>query len=216
MPNTENYRFSQISSFLHKIWTTKPTPPIFSDCELRCWQAMDKRGGISVIYRSLSAVQLKTTYMLAWEKDLSSEWSLEAWQKTCFQSFKGILNISLIEANLKVITRWYMVSSKIAQIYPSSSPICFQGCKLIGNMVHVWWKCPRIRNFWNKIFTMIRKVTGYPIQQSPHLALLNFLDISALKNTQCLIFFILTGAKLTIAKAWKAPSVSFNMAKRKI
>lgn len=52
--------------------------------------------------------------------------------------------------------------------------------------------------------------------QSPHLALLNYLFEFAPKNTQRLIFLILMGAELTIAKAWKHPSVSFLIAERKI
>lgn len=51
---------------------------------------------------------------------------------------------------------------------------------------------------------------------SPHIELLNFPIPSDAKSPQQLILLIFTGAKLTIATAWKQPSVSFTKAKRKI
>lgn len=51
MPRSENVRLSyQISHFLHKLWISKPNPLIFPDYEQWCGQAMEPRGGISVIY----------------------------------------------------------------------------------------------------------------------------------------------------------------------
>lgn len=70
-----------------------------------------------------------------------------------------------------------------------------------GGMIYVWWDCPRIGGLWNSIFSIIRKVTGLTVVKSPHIALLNFPVAPASKSMQRLIFFILTGAKLTIVEA---------------
>lgn len=101
-------------------------------------------------------------------------------------------------------------------LYPATSPLCFRGCNLRGDMLHSWWECPKIRGFWNKMFSLIGKVPSIPVQKSPHIALLNSSVESAHKNMQRLIFFILLGTKLTIAKSWKKPTVSVRLAKRKI
>lgn len=55
-----------------------------------------------------------------------------------------------------------------------------------------------------------------PVQASPLVALLNFPVREVPRATQRLIFFIILGAKLTLAKAWKKSSVSTTLAKRKI
>lgn len=143
-------------------------------------------------------------------------WDLEHWHKTFFRSFKGILNISLIEASLKVITRWYLTPSRLSIMYPSVSPLCFRGCNMKGTMIHIWWECPKIRSFWTKIFQIISKVTALTVPRSPLTALLNHQIPGAPKYKHKLIFFILLGAKLTLAKAWKLPKVSVIAAKRKI
>lgn len=42
----------------------------------------------------------------------------------------------------------------------------------MGFMFHTWWSCTRIRTYWNKIFHLIRKVTGVAVPQEPTIALL--------------------------------------------
>ena len=83
-------------------------------------------------------------------------------------------------------------------------------------MLHIWWECPKIRGFWNKIFHLLRKVTGFPVVKSPQIALLGVRIPQAPKITQKLIDFMLLGAKTTLAGAWKQPTVSVSAAKRKI
>lgn len=177
---------------------------------------MEQRGGISRIYSSLAMDSRKTPYMLAWEADLQLTWDLDTWHKAMGSSFRGILNISLVEANLKVFTRWYLTPTRLSAMYPSTSPLCFRGCQLRGSMLHVWWECPKIRSFWNKIFHIASKITGLAIPRSPATALLNHLPSKASKSTRKLIFFIFLGAKITLARSWKRPKVSITAAKRKI
>lgn len=159
-----------------------------------------KKWGISVIYLSLTLPMDKSSYMTTWEADFQYQWDLETWQAACAKSFKGILNISLIEASLKVLTRLYLTPTRLVSIYPSADPLCFRGCQLIGSMVHIWWECHRIHSFWNKIFNLISKVTKCTVPRSPSVALLNVHMPQISKCKQQLIHFILLGAKLTIAR----------------
>lgn len=121
-----------------------------------------------------------------------------------------------MEADLKVITRWYLVPTRITKFYPNSSPLCFRGCGHVGSLLHTFWECPKIRGFWNGIFHIIRKTTGYAIQQNPTIALLNYNIPRVPRLSRSLIHFILLGAKITLAHAWKKPSVSLRQAKQKI
>lgn len=125
-------------------------------------------------------------------------------------------SISLTEANLKVFTRWYLVPTILALMFPSSSPFCFRDCQAQGSMIHIWLECPRIRGFWNKLFNLIRKITDLSIPKSPQIALLNGHIPNIPKHSGKLIYFMLTGARIVIARAWKQPSVSLSAAKRKI
>lgn len=129
---------------------------------------------------------------------------------------QGILNISLIEASIKVLTRWYYVPARLSVIFPGTSPLCFRGCELEGSMIYTWWTCPHIRSFWQKVFCTVSIITKKVIAPNPNIALLNGKIEALPKFRQTLVYFILLGAKVTITKAWKKPNVSFLGFKRKV
>lgn len=39
-------------------------------------------------------------------------------------------------------------------------------------MLHTWWTCPCIRDFWNSFFHLLRKIMGVAIPQDPTIAIL--------------------------------------------
>lgn len=98
------------------------------------------KGGISIIYLSLARQTSNIPYIKVWEKDLQNQWDLEDWHLSFSRSFKEIFNSSLIEANLKVITRLYLVLTRLPAFYPSSFPLCFWSCHMLGTMIHIWWE----------------------------------------------------------------------------
>lgn len=105
--------------------------------------------------------------------DMEISWEPVEWSQAFQRSYRGILNISLIEANLKILTSWYYVPSRLAVIYLEASPLCFRGCDLEGTMFHIWWTCPRVRFYWKKVFHTLRKITGTTASPDPSIALLN-------------------------------------------
>lgn len=127
------------------------------------------------------------------------------------RAFKGITNITLVEASVKLITRRYLVASRLAQIFPSATPLCFRGFGLVGDHVHIWWPCPHIRKYWGNIFQVLRKLTGVPIPKSPLIALLNERVAEVSKVNQKLILFVLVGARISVAWAWKQPWISIPL-----
>lgn len=168
--------------FLHCIWISKPDSPRITTYERWCSGISDQRGGFSSIYSLLVEAGDKHAYARSWELDLEGEWDVDTCHHCLQRSFKGVINVSVIEANVKIILHWYLVLD--------TSPLCFRVCGLLGTFFHTWWASPRIQGFWNKVFQMICKVTGCPIRQNPQLALLNRqTDIT--KHNQSLLFFML-------------------------
>lgn len=107
-------------------------------------------------------------------------------------------------------------SPKNCQNLPECLTPLFFNCGHVGSILYIWWEFPKIRGLSNRIFHTIRKITGLPIRKSSQFTLLNFPCPGAPKLVQRLIMFILLGAKLTIAKAWKQLTVSFLLVKGKI
>lgn len=70
MPRTESFRYRQIANFLQSLRFSTSIPLSITDYERWCGQAMELRGGIYVIYRSLSWAETKSPFMKEWENDL--------------------------------------------------------------------------------------------------------------------------------------------------
>lgn len=117
-------------------------------------------GSISELYTLFADQGSKLFYQLAWEADLRETID----EEVCFQWStmvqKGILNTSLVEANYKVLSRWYLVPTWLAKIYLDASPLCFRGCVQEGSMLHIWWTCPKVKQYWIRIFSLVYSVTG--------------------------------------------------------
>lgn len=216
MPPSERFHLHQIRHFILSLWTTKPKTLHITAYEQWCSGVMDQRGGISKIYASLTENIEKPSYAMGWEQDLQVSWNENMWFSKFQKAFKGISNVALIEANAKIIKHWYNVPLRVAKIFPGSSPLRFRSCGLTGSLYHIWWECPRIRGLWNKVFSSICKVTGIPVPKTPEIALLNGNPVGCAKPLQTLVHFILLGTKITIARAWKQPTVSLAAVKRKI
>lgn len=73
--------------------------------------------------------------MTEWEKDLSQEWDLGDWYRAFSCAYPGILNVSLIEADLKVVTCWSLAPTRLARYYLSHS------CPSASEDAPIWALC---------------------------------------------------------------------------
>lgn len=73
--------------------------------ELWCSLSAPQKGGISIIYASLADRMDTPAYARSWELDLDIQWDPAKWFQAFSRSSKGILNMALIEANIKVFTK---------------------------------------------------------------------------------------------------------------
>lgn len=62
-------------------------------------------------------------------------------------TFKGIINVSLVEAGFKVVSHWYLEPEGLHRMYPDSSALCSQGCGQVGSKFHTW-SCAKVWQFW--------------------------------------------------------------------
>lgn len=88
------------------------------------------RGGISIIYKALQVQQDKLPYTETWERILDREISKDEWYRRCNRLWKSGWNTSLLEANYKDISRWYLVPVRLADLYKGTTDECFRGCGL--------------------------------------------------------------------------------------
>lgn len=100
------------------------------------------------MYCFLFETSTKLPHQLAWDMNLGTDIDMEDWSRWSTMVHKGISNTTLVEANDKILARWYIIPTKLAMIFPDASPLCFRSGRHVGTMCYTWWTCPKIKCFW--------------------------------------------------------------------
>lgn len=127
------------------------------------------KGLISNIYAQLISKSDSSppTYVAKWESDLGFSLETTKWDTIWTTTKSSSQNIAALETNYKVLTRWYLVPTRIAKFAPNYSSSCFRGCTEPGSHFHTWWTCPIIKRFWEIIFRMISTLFAVSILLIP-------------------------------------------------
>lgn len=110
-----------------------------------------------------------------WETEIGSV----LMESDCVSSSRYILdtssNVSIWEAFLKVRSRWYLVPTVLHKMFPASDPLCWRCCKEYDNMIHVWWFCSMLKQFWIEVHAEITLITDIFLPFTPECLLLHFI-----------------------------------------
>ena len=158
----------------------------------------------------------KPPYVRKWEEDLGRELDNSDWNQIWNTTKTASPNIQAVEANYKVLTRWYLVPARIAKYAKNYSAQCFRGCSDIGIHFHTWWSCPKVQIFWIRIFKIASILSGKNIPLDPATALLNLKPEGILHSQFKLLLQLFTAAKQALAKAWRSSKLVVNEAVTKM
>lgn len=108
-----------------------------------------------------------------WERDLNRTFSPQ--QKQCILHFtyKPSICTKMKENNFKILTRWYKTPARLSKIFPASSDRCWRCEEERGTLLHVFWTCPIIAQFWLKVKNIAQKFTDQQIPDDPAFFLLH-------------------------------------------
>ena len=155
-------------------------------------------------------------YAAQWSKDLQITLDREDWIGIWNRTKSSSQNIIALEANYKVLMRWYLVPARISKFLPSYPAGCFRGCGERGTHEHIWWSCPIVRRFWIAIFQIASTLLQEKISPDPSLALLNHIQSDFTRAQVRLLLQLTTAAKQTIARAWKTPTIHIAEVKNRV
>ena len=122
-------------------------------------------------------------------------------------------NVLFLENAYKVLYRWYYTPVRLARFIPNYSPLCFRGCSQEDSMANIWWSCPRACRLWIRVYTLLHNLFQINIKRDPYAALLGKPIVELLRPERQLAQHLFTAARLTIARAWKTPTLSFEAVK---
>lgn len=174
-------------------------------------------GIISRLYNHLTSPPASLpSYTAQWSKDLQIELDVEDWVNVWTNTKSSSHNIVALEANYKVLMRWYLVPARISKFLPNYSPLCFRGCGERGTHLHIWWSCPLVKQFWTIIFRVVSTLLRDTLDPDPSLVLLNHVQGDYTRAQLRLLLQFTTAAKQTIARSWKTPKLTIAEVKNRV
>lgn len=88
--------------------------------------------GSTTFYNFL--LDLKIAFMVKWEEDLASSFSLEEWTTRSHLTIKATKCAGHHTTYPKILHNWYLTPICISKIYPDTLPWCWRQCGGIGNL----------------------------------------------------------------------------------
>lgn len=74
-------------------------------------------------------------------------------------------------------------------------------------MMHIWWECPVLGDFWFAVHTTIRKITSTPVAFTPTQYLLHHSNIQRSQYHKSLaMIMVVAAARMCIPVHWKTPA----------
>lgn len=171
--NKDFYKYLQLRHYIATLENTGQMSLTLSDIEEIMVNSTTLKGKISVIYWALldynssSLMSLRTV----WQRDLEQDLDDELWTKICCNVFVSLSCNKVIEQNYKFMHRMYLTPVRLSKMFPTVSPECHRCKTCIGSLIHVFWNCSKLKQFWNEVHNLTTKVMQIEFKLSPLLYL---------------------------------------------
>lgn len=198
----------QLRHFLDTI----PNPRNFTRSLTRFEEYCSDEGNITrVLSKIYTMLNYPTTlshpsFLEKWEQDLQRKFTPAQTQNIFRLAWKTSICTKTQESNYKLLTRWYYTPYLLHQYYPDTTDICWRCLGDRGTLLHIFWSCPKLTNFWTTVREVSQKFTEYKIPGDPAFFLLHVSNIPAKCYQESILGHLLNAAKSCIPLYWKKQS----------
>lgn len=128
---------------------------------------------ISIIYDKLVEIRQAPLDKIkkAWEHDLNTSLSNSEWE-----SIFKLINTSSLWARhrllqFKVVHRAHWSKVRLSSIYPNVDPHCDKSLSDEASLIHMFWTCPSLENFWKEVFRTLLVILKIDLKPNPLVAI---------------------------------------------
>lgn len=121
-------------------------------------------------------------------------------------ALKSSLRTKTQETNFILLSRWYLTPSGLHRCFPSASNHCCRRGEEEGSLLHIFWSCPMLKNFWGEVRHIMQEFTEYNIPDDAAFFLLHHSKIPTKTYKKSLIRHLLNAEKVCIPLYWKQQS----------
>ena len=173
LPTIHFFRYLQVRHFIR---SQVQSFPMASDMNI-VDEVFDlhptRKGLISIIYNKLTGIRHVPLDKIksAWEQDLNLVLSEDVWE-----TILRLINTTSFCARhcllqFKVVHRAHISKSKLARFYPEVSPCCDKCKTSEASLIHMFWTCPSLEQFWREVFQTLSQILNIMLEPNPLVAL---------------------------------------------
>uniref|UniRef100_A0A670HNW0 Reverse transcriptase domain-containing protein n=1 Tax=Podarcis muralis TaxID=64176 RepID=A0A670HNW0_PODMU len=165
---------------------------------------------ISKMYKILLDWNLKDeevkSVMIRWAMDLGHNIQFEDWEKLWQEGLNFTASMAVKENIMKMFYRWYITPVKLSKMYKVCNK-CWKCKDKEGTFHHMWWECSKVKDFWEKIYTELKKILKYTFRKKPEIFLLGILGNEIKKKDRKFVYYAVTAARVILAQKWKQQEI---------
>lgn len=172
--------------------------------EKLCSNETPLKNGTSKIYSILTDLeaQERPEYINQWEKEMNLKIDNQKVEKMIEMGYNKAWDMKTIEMNYKLVSRWYMTPVRIHRFHQDRTSLCWRKCGQIATIIHIWWECPIIMEYWKEVLNNIKEITGEEIEQNIWTCLFHIYNKPKKQYRKSIIPNLLNAAKALIPKNW--------------
>lgn len=176
--------------------------------ESLCIREPPQRHLISTLYSMMFTSTLPNDDLAAkaWEQELNKTFSTEEWESINNLIHSASRNVMTQENGFKIRSRWYRTPVVLHKIFPQTSDRCWRCDQNTGSLLHIWWSCPILSEYWKGVHNITTKVTGHALEFDPACLLLHHTQGSPDAYRKSTAIHMINAAKLCIPQRWKNTS----------
>ena len=197
------FRYLQLRDYFSK--TLKGhTPSAVTQTFVDAYNSGNNKGIVSKLYRGLTTVKMDTTDYVKqrWEKELGIKITREMWLNAWKTQFSSTNSKTWRDFCWKNLIRFFITPKQKAK-QTDSQHGCWRECgEVLADHTHIFWSCPVIQPYWNKVTEIISKVIGCDINTTFTSLYLGIIPDSINAMDAYLLKILLAASKKAITKHW--------------
>lgn len=108
-----------------------------------------------------------------WERNLNSTFTPVQLKNTIYLSLSSLICTQIQEFNYKLLMQWFYTSTRLHKFSIEASDRCWWCGEELGSLLHIFWSCSKIRQFWLEFQKIAQKFTEFVIPDDPAFFLLH-------------------------------------------
>ncbi|XP_059927376.1 LINE-1 retrotransposable element ORF2 protein [Gadus macrocephalus] len=166
---TNYFRYFQIRDFVRKTFSSSLELPQSGWIDGLLDMDPTLKGTVSMLYVNIQRVASPSLDYIKrkWEEELELDISDDEWRWAVELIHSSSICVRHGLIQFKVLHRLHFTRDKLARIYQGADPTCPRCKQVPANICHMFWSCPRLKEFWTKFFETFSSIYDKNIEPGP-------------------------------------------------